>query len=84
MKALLTLTALFAATAACATPTPLDEIHRPVAFTVAHTMADVPALPLSNVAETGVCAINLDPLPEVLTLHLGDDPKTQLAFCVIE
>ncbi|MEM9350930.1 MAG: hypothetical protein AAGA47_11775 [Pseudomonadota bacterium] len=67
--------------ALCATPAPVEDIQQLTAVTSTKSIALAPSLPFAEAGEADVCAMPLHPLPDVLTLHLGDDTKRLMAFC---
>lgn len=85
MKHLLMIAALALPVAAGATPTPIDELEAAQAtprFEV--TLAAAPALPFVSPEEAGYCGQRLDPLPDVIALHLVEEVSTLVALCVVE
>ncbi|MEL6913425.1 MAG: hypothetical protein AAFP13_02880 [Pseudomonadota bacterium] len=84
MKALLATlaTALLVPTHALATKAPVELIEARMSLQPAQTpLAAAPALPFTTPAEADVCALSLQPLPDVIALHLGEDAEAMLAFC---
>ena len=85
MKHLLMIAALALPVAATALPSPIEEIEPTLTkASFSPQLASAPSLPFSGADGAEYCGQLIDPLPEVLTLHLDDEAASKLAFCVIE
>ena len=85
MKHLLMIAALALPVAANALHSPIEEIE-PILTKASFSpqIAAAPSLPFSGSEGADYCGKLLDPLPDLLTLHLDDEAASKLAFCVIE
>ncbi|MEL6607838.1 MAG: hypothetical protein AAFO93_02905 [Pseudomonadota bacterium] len=74
-----TLSAPFAASANTGS---LDDLLQEASEARYATVANAPSLPVADAASDAVCAVVVDPLPAVLTLHLGPDAQAGLTACL--
>ena len=85
MKHLLMIAALALPVAATALPSPIEEFEPTVTkASFAPQLAEAPQLPFAGSEPAQFCGQLIDPLPDVLTLHLDDEAASKLAFCIIE
>ncbi|MEM6480010.1 MAG: hypothetical protein AAF647_13355 [Pseudomonadota bacterium] len=69
---------------ALAAPEPIEAIESTARATISQArLAPAPALPFAAPGEAMACALAVDPLPDMLVLHLpaDADAERRLAFC---
>ena len=85
MRKLLLIAALLVPSAALATAAPVEEFETRAAIQSDDKLAAAPRLPFaSHSADATVCGMLIDPLPDVVTLHLGDEANALMAFCFVK
>lgn len=82
MKQLLLIAALLVPSMAFATAPQPEEFEQRVALEAEGKLASGPKLPFaSDGTKATSCGMSIDPLPDVMVLHLGQDIDAMLAFC---
>ncbi|MEM8592797.1 MAG: hypothetical protein AAGF13_09760 [Pseudomonadota bacterium] len=84
MKQLVMIAALMLPVSALANAPDIEELEHLASFSITEELAGAPVLPLASVEDALACAMPVDPLPEVLTLHLGADERGFATLCLAE